>query len=56
MRAVHNLRVPDAIQVATALLGGATALITNDKRLRVPAELTRIVLDDLLVAEETLQS
>ncbi len=36
LRATLNLRTPDAIQVATALIGGADTLITNDKRLRVP--------------------
>ncbi len=49
LRATLGLRTPDAIQVATALISGADALITNDKRLRVPAQLSRIVLDDLLL-------
>lgn len=48
LRASLNLRTPDAIQIATALVGGADTFITNDKRLRVPSHLTRIVLDDLL--------
>jgi predicted nucleic acid-binding protein len=48
LRASLNLRTPDAIQVATAMIGGADTLITNDKRLRVPPQLTRIVLDELL--------
>lgn len=48
LRASLNLRTPDAIQIATALIGNADTLITNDKRLRVPAQLTRIVLDDLV--------
>jgi predicted nucleic acid-binding protein len=50
LRASLNLRTPDAIQIATALVGGADTLITNDKRLRVPANLSRIVLDDLLTS------
>jgi predicted nucleic acid-binding protein len=49
MRATYGLRMPDAIQVATALVGKAQVLITNDKRLRVPTELKRVVLDDLLI-------
>lgn len=48
LRATLNLRTPDAIQVATALIGGADTLITNDKRLRVPPQLTRLTLDELL--------
>ena len=48
VRATHNLRMPDAIQVATALVSGASVFITNDKRLRVPSPLKRIVLDELL--------
>lgn len=30
-RAVYNLRLPDAIQVATAVVTGAQALVTHDK-------------------------
>lgn len=30
-RAVYNLRLPDAIQVATAVVAGAQALVTHDK-------------------------
>ncbi len=52
IRATHNVRVPDAIQVATAIVGGAGVLITNDKRLHVPSPLKRIVLDELLVTPE----
>ncbi len=47
-RATLNLRTPDAIQVATARIAGAETFITNDKRLRVPPELTRLTLDELL--------
>ena len=52
MRATHNLRMPDAVQVATALVGNASVFVTNDKRLRVPPQLKRIVLDDLLAPPE----
>ncbi len=48
LRATDNLRTPDAIQVATAVVAGATVFVTNGKRLHVPATLKRIVLDDLL--------
>jgi predicted nucleic acid-binding protein len=48
LRAEHNLRMPDAFQIGAALEAGATAFVTNDRRLqRVPA-LNVLVLDDYL--------
>lgn len=49
IRAEHNLRTPDAIQVATAAVSGATALISNDATFR------RIELLDILLLDEMLQ-
>jgi len=34
VRAVYRLRLPDAIQVATAIRAGAAALVTHDRALR----------------------
>lgn len=34
IRAVYRLRLPDAIQVATAIRAGAAALVTHDRALR----------------------
>lgn len=34
IRAVYRLRLPDAIQVATAVRAGAAALVTHDRALR----------------------
>ena len=34
LRAEHNLRTPDALQVATAMREGADAFVTEDRRLR----------------------
>ncbi|MCU1326251.1 MAG: hypothetical protein JWN34_1621 [Bryobacterales bacterium] len=33
LRALHNFRTPDALQLATALRSGATAFLTNDSAL-----------------------
>lgn len=42
IRAVYNLKTPDAIHYATAILGGATTFLTGDKQLaratEVPVE------------------
>lgn len=48
LRARHNLRVPDALQIAAALEAGATAFVTNDRRLEAVPDLTVLVLDDYL--------
>jgi predicted nucleic acid-binding protein len=48
LRAAYNLRTPDALQLAAAIEGGATAFVTNDRRLRRVEELDLIVLDDYL--------
>jgi predicted nucleic acid-binding protein len=38
----------DAIQVATAITGGATGLVTNDQDFRRVTDLEVLMLDDLL--------
>jgi len=49
LRASHRLRPADALQVATALVHGATCFVTNDYALRRMSDaLTVIILDDLL--------
>lgn len=52
LRAVYRLRPADALQAATALSWGATALITNDRELvRLNAMLAIVLLEDLASAE-----
>lgn len=46
LRAAHGFRTPDAIIIATALLGRATLLVTNDKKWKRVNELTVACLDD----------
>ena len=49
LRARFDVRPPDALQVAAALVRGAQAFVTNDKRLRKLEPLLKIiVLQDLL--------
>lgn len=49
LRGVYSLRTADALLVATSLVAGATAWITNDRALRRLAPLIDIILlDDLL--------
>ncbi len=47
LRARHNIRTPDALQIAAALSAGCQAFLTNDHALRRVTDLRVIVLDDL---------
>ncbi|RUR86032.1 type II toxin-antitoxin system VapC family toxin [Chlorogloeopsis fritschii PCC 9212] len=49
LRANYNLRTPDAIQIATAIRGGASFFLTNDARLPSLPELSVLVLEQLIV-------
>jgi len=48
IRALHRLRIPDALQAATAEHSLATGLITNDSVFRRVEKFQTLVLDDLL--------
>lgn len=49
LRASDKLRPADALQVATALVSGATLFVTNDKQLkRLASQLAVMVLDELI--------
>jgi predicted nucleic acid-binding protein len=47
LRAVHGLRLPDALQVAFAIESGCQAIVCNDHSMRRVTELPILVLDDL---------
>ncbi|MEH2089304.1 type II toxin-antitoxin system VapC family toxin [Nostoc sp.] len=49
LRADYNLRTPDAIQMATAIRGGASFFLTNDARLPSLPALSVLVFDTLIV-------
>lgn len=48
LRAEQGMKAPDAIQLATARIGGATTFVTNDAELPTPPNLRLIVLDQLI--------
>jgi predicted nucleic acid-binding protein len=47
LRARHNLRTPDALQIAAGIVHGCQAFVTTDHGLRRVTELRVLVLDDL---------
>jgi predicted nucleic acid-binding protein len=47
LRADHRLRTPDALQVATGIRSGATALLTNDMDLSRVSQIEVAILDQL---------
>lgn len=50
IRAVHNLKAPDAIHAATALAAGCSLLVTNDAVFRRIPGLNVAVLSDIVAA------
>lgn len=49
LRARYRLRTPDALQLASALVAGCQAFLTNDRALSRVVDLSVLVLDDLTV-------
>jgi predicted nucleic acid-binding protein len=47
LRAKFNLRTPDAIQAATAIVAGSTGFISNDAVFRRVPDLDIIILDEI---------
>ena len=47
LRAFHNLRTPDSIQMATAISMEASYFLTNDTRLPSLPGLKTLILDDI---------
>lgn len=48
LRSRHNLKTPDALQIAAVLSVGCDTFLTNDKKLRHIKELKIMILDDYL--------
>ncbi len=47
LRALYNLRTPDAIQIATSLENGADYFLTNDNKLRSITEIKVVTVSEL---------
>ncbi|MEO5704681.1 MAG: PIN domain-containing protein [Candidatus Limnocylindrales bacterium] len=50
IRGMRGIGLPDALHLASARAAGATAFVTNDRRLRGSSRLDVIYLDELAVA------
>ena len=48
LRAKYKIKIPDAIQLTSGLINGATAFITNDRNLKKIKEIKVIVLDEII--------
>jgi predicted nucleic acid-binding protein len=46
LRAQYNVHVPDALQIAAAIVAGATIFVTNDRQLVKVQELQVLLFDD----------
>lgn len=49
LRAKYNLRTPDALHVATALVSGCKSFLTNDKALGRVTDIPVLILDELSI-------
>jgi predicted nucleic acid-binding protein len=47
IRARHNLRTPNPVQIATAILNNADLLITNDRKLKRITEINVAILYEI---------
>jgi predicted nucleic acid-binding protein len=48
LRSRYGIRTPDAIQISTAIQGGASAFLTNDKDLGKIQEIKVVTLSELI--------
>ena len=49
LRAKYNLKTPDALHLATAIVSGADAFLTNDKGFKRVTDINILILDDLKI-------
>lgn len=49
LQASYNLKLPDAVQIATAIITGCDSFLTNDKKLSRVSELQILVVSDFVV-------
>lgn len=50
LRADHNLKTPDSVQIASALAGGATGFVCNDRAFRKVKEVECLIISDIASA------
>ncbi len=48
LRAKHGIRTPDALQIAAALIHGATGFISNDKAVKRVRDIQVLLLDEVI--------
>jgi predicted nucleic acid-binding protein len=53
LRAVHNLRTPDALQVATAIESSATGFVTNDRTFERIPDIEVMILERVVGSGES---
>jgi len=51
LRAQYRLRTPDAIHIATAMIAGCDAFLTNDRDLKRVQAIRVLILDELEAGE-----
>ena len=56
LRASYNLRTPDALQLATAIVSGCQGFLTNDRGLIRVKTIPVLVLDDLILDDPVTDS
>lgn len=49
MRGKYNLKLPDALQIATAIVAGCDVFLTNDAALKRVQEIVIVIISDLVI-------
>jgi predicted nucleic acid-binding protein len=49
MRVKYNLKLPDALQIATAIVAGCDVFLTNDSALKRVQELSVVIIGEVVL-------